>query len=323
MRTLYLHVGQDKTGSSYIQSALVNSLKELHENKLFYPVNRKILLAKEGKISSGNAGLLSNSELVAFKDLEDNESILISGEQLFRLIPQDDFLVTLNEFKNKYNIGRVKCLLYIREPMEHLSSAYQQAIKRGGYSGTIEEFAPTYMHTKKVYNFVKFCNESKDFELKIFNYSKRKNKLIESFEIWLGIKQTTLKTPEIKTVNRSLTRAELEFQRIVNVKLGKVGSFVSDALCETLPQIKSEKVNVPIDLQKIVLKKLTSFCEYIDRYSINEGESDTYSMDFIPEEKFTDNYSFSAEQIGVIAEAMHVYYSNTKVMKQSNSKGSL
>jgi hypothetical protein len=304
VRTLYLHVGQDKTGSSYIQSSLANSVGLLQEKNIFYPVNDKILKAKSGKISSGNMGLLNTEKSGAYKNLPCESSILISGEQLFRNLPDEDYSRKFLTFIEMFDITEVKLLLFIREPIEHASSAYQQSIKRGGYTGTIEEFSDKYRHTKKVYEFIKYCERNELFELEIRNYSQRKSTILDVFERWLGIPNNSLIRPDQTIINRSMTSAELEFQRIANIYLGRGASFISDALCEKVPSIKADKVNIPLAVQKKIIKNLTIYCDYINNYALGLRDSDTYGYILSEEIDSPITYNFNSKQIEVIASTM-------------------
>jgi hypothetical protein len=195
MRTLYLHVGHDKTGTSYIQSA------------------------SEGKISSGNGGIIGSNLEIYSDSMLNAQSILVSGEKLFRFVPEIDFSESFSAFLRFFNVSKVEILLFIREPLEHMSSSYQQAVKRGGYTGTIEEFADSYNHTKKVADFVRYC-EGKNYNLKILNYSKNTTSILSRFEKWLNLEDGFLIQPKATNINRSLTFGELEFQLIANNILG-------------------------------------------------------------------------------------------------------
>jgi hypothetical protein len=310
VRTLYLHVGQDKTGSSYIQSSLANSVEYLKSQNIFYPVNDNILQAKNGKISSGNMGLLSTVKLGAYRHILPNNSILISGEQLFRKLPEIDYSLEFSAFLEKFSITEVKLLLFIREPVEHVASAYQQAIKRGGYSGPIEEFTAKYLHTKKVFEFIKFCESNEDYKLEIRNYSQRKSTILEVLENWLEIPVASLARPKQLVVNRSMTRSELEFQRVINIYLGKKASFISDALCEKIPNIGADKVNIPLESQKLLINKLKIYCDYINKYAKNTERSDQYEYTLEEDIESTETYKFNQQQIEVIASAIAQHYNS-------------
>ncbi|MFT5760535.1 MAG: hypothetical protein ACI9LM_005322 [Alteromonadaceae bacterium] len=304
MRTLYLHVGQDKTGSSYIQSSLAASVCVLKDEGIFYPVNKKVLKAKDGKISSGNMGLLDTNLEREYKELGEKDSILISGEQLFRFLPDEAYSSKLQSFVEKFEISEVKILLFIRDPIDHASSAYQQAIKRGGFTQSIEEFAIQYKHTKKVYEFIKYCETNSNYIVEIKNYSLRKKSIINEFESWLGITSGILIKPQQTIVNRSMTNAELEFQRVANIYLGREASFISDALCEQTPEIKADKVNVPLKAQETIVRNVQSFCEYVNDFSKKLNHSDLYSYEVIDSLDVEPVYNFNTNQIRVIASEM-------------------
>lgn len=307
MRTLYLHVGHDKTGSSYLQSALARSVDVLLDNGVLYPADRKILRAGEGKISSGNGGIIT-SDLSAFSDSMDRaKSILVSGEKLFRFMPELEFSDSFSNFLSFFDISRVEILLYVREPLEHISSSYQQAVKRGGYTDTIENFASTYNHTKKVADFVRFC-EGKDYNLTVLNYSKISTSLLSTFEKWLNLKDGFLIQPDIGNINRSLTFGELEFQLAANKHFGRRASFLSDQLCQKLPNLKSDLYFLDTKTQAAVLDRIKKHCNYINsRVRELNNNSESYELELVQQARSERLYSFSLEQIEVIANSFSFF----------------
>lgn len=301
MRELLLHVGQDKTGSSFIQSALANSAEKLKKSGIWYPIDRKVLKSSEGKISSGNGHIFNNSVVNQSENFE-FDKILFSSEMFFRRFGNDDFQEQLNKYIEELKIDQVSILLYIRDPLEHFNSSYQQAIKRGGYFGTVEEFSMQYRHTRAVSSFVELCYE-KCPNLHIYNYSNVKRELINSFETWLGVDKGFLNVPKIKTVNRSLTLGELEFQRVANELYGKDASILADELCNTLPGIPSEEIHVTNAQQSRVISRIGKFCQVINEIvdKLDNG-SMKYNELICKETEQRQLYSFSPEQVNLIAE---------------------
>jgi hypothetical protein len=311
MRELLLHVGHYKTGSSYIQSALACSVSDLSDIGIYYPANKKILRASEGRISSGNGEILT-SDFGSYVDAAKGAStILLSSEKLFLWFPDDEFQTALAKFVDAFQISKIKILLYIREPVEHISSSYQQAIKRGGYTESLNVFCEQYSHVYKVHEFIAHCAEVQRYDVKILNYSFCSENLIESFEKWLGIPIGFLTTPPIARINRSLTFGELEFQRIANVFFGKKASFLADKLCESLPDIKSDVIYLSLAEQKMLLDKLSPYCCDINDYAESlENYSDKYKLTLIENTEPVQHFSFSKEQVRVIAESFSGFIDN-------------
>ncbi len=297
---LFLHCGHDKTGSSFLQSSIANSISILESSGIHYPSNSKIISAREGKISSGNAGLFFEG-LDSFSDFK-TESVLASGEKLFRLLPDPEYREKLFNFIDRFNVESVEILLFVRDPLEHISSSYQQSVKRGGYTGEISEFVSQYRHTKKVSDFVKFCVSSK-FNLSVYNYSNVKSDLIGVFEEWLGIDRGTLVIPDMSVINRSLSLAELEFQKVVNSYFGREGAVVADALCQECPEVKSDIILLDEDSQRELVRRVSPFCQYVNSIVSPDGPG-VYNLDVAKVEKTDDVFTFSKKQIATIAKAL-------------------
>jgi hypothetical protein len=301
---LYIHAGHDKTGSSYIQSAIACSIIKLKERKIFYPANDKILRARDGSISSGNLEILYSSLDSHLRDADECDSILISNEKLFRFMPDSQFDVVFSKFLDYFKISSVNILLFTREPLEHLQSSYQQSVKRGGYIDTIDDFSSTYFHTKKVAQFVKHCI-SRNYNLKIHNYTKCNDKILYKFESWLGLPKETMNLPTLKLVNRSLTFGELEFQRVMNKYFGKNASILSNELCKNFPSIASDQFGLNPACQKAVMERVSPYCEFINNAisTFNNG-SDTYDLGFAPFINAELKFNFTKDQIMLIGEVI-------------------
>src|SRR5699024_2202324 len=126
--------------------------------------------------------------------------------------------------------------LFIRDPIEHASSWYQQSIKRAGNTGSIDSWYETeYIDPIRVGNIIDLVAHEPNIDLTVWNYSKRKHDLLALVAQWLDIPADSLATPPHAVVNRSLTSGELEMQRAINRYLGRSGRLVSDRLCNRLP----------------------------------------------------------------------------------------
>ncbi|WP_026375719.1 hypothetical protein [Aestuariibacter salexigens] len=305
MGRLYLHVGQDKTGSSFIQSFLAKNHNLLAEKGFYYPVNQKIETASVGKISSGNESLYNLNFFQRLHQLYDpSKNLFFSGERFFRRMPTGELDAATDFLMSEFGINSIDCLLFIRNPLEHMQSAYQQAVKRGGYTDSIENFSKSYRHTKRVYEFVKYCADSEIINLKIINYSSRKKQLLDEVLSWLGVSNEGFHYLN-KTINRSLTRAELEFQKLLNEKLGKAAGFLSDAFCQKLPEIRSESVLISERARNNALNNVEKYCLDINAMSeqLNNG-SDTYDLQQQVLTQESDSFAFTPAQMKVIVDEM-------------------
>lgn len=238
MKELYLHVGHGKTGSSFIQHNLVLNKKELHANGFFYP---QVVSSNESNaINSGNGGVLySYKNDKNLRNLfKNNDKILLSREQFLKEMAQTHNQQSLKSFCKKFQIEKVNILLFIRNPLEHLSSMYQQNIKRLGFTEDINKFSDSYKVTSEVILFLQFCKRN-NYKVQIYNYSLLRKNILNLTTKWLNIENIKIKTTT--TVNRSLTYSEMEFLRKYNKIIGN-SKIISNKLITELTEIKANTI---------------------------------------------------------------------------------
>lgn len=266
MCTLFIHAGHFKTGSSFLQSVFALNAEELARQGVHYPMLGDTAKASEGGISSGNGKLLLDSHKFDRLKLEPGVSVLFSSEWLFEYLAWPARLDKIGQIIERSGFSRVKVLLFIRDPIDHLLSFYQQEIKRGGYCGSIDEYAGTFDVPERVERFLSAFERSKlNVKVDVYNYGREKGDLVDVVGHWLGIKGETLHRPKVRFVNRSLTLGELEFQKTVNEFLGPSGDLLSDLLCNRLPHIESQYVWPSSDVQKGLLERLTAAMERVNK----------------------------------------------------------
>lgn len=243
---LLLHIGQAKTGSSYVQSALSLAASgdrdALATAGVAYPIAPEIAgEAAKGRISSGNFwprdGALE--AVIAAGRATGLPALLISSEAIFGQIAQAESRF-LEALRGLCPDAELRVLCYLRDPLDHAVSGYQQRVKRGGFAGTLADtlngFAMPDMTVRALSRL-----RAAGAEVTIYNYSRHADRLLESFEHWLGLPGGTLPTPPTGRINRSLTRAELALQKAFNAHLGaRASRLISDPLCNELPDLASE-----------------------------------------------------------------------------------
>lgn len=308
-RALCLHVGHAKTGSSYLQSAFALSIDSLEAAGVHYPLDWKLRRSAKGGISSGNAGpLIRALDGIRGTDADfptapaSVNTMLLSGETVFPRLERPEFVARLVSAARAAGFDRVRILLFIRNPISHCASNYQQSIKRGGHVGTIDEQSERFNFPLKVAAAIKACDAEPDIELTIRNYEVARKSLLAETCAWLGIPLEALQAPAMEVVNRSLSRGELEFQRALNQVLGESGEVLSDVLCELLPRVPAEHVLPSLAAQQRLWERLTPAME-----AVNErvGREHGYRPDIVAtDENAATTFTFSLEQIGVIAKAL-------------------
>lgn len=305
MSVLYLHVGHGKTGSSYLQSALALSQDALRDNGIFYSLNEVGRRAAQGKITSGNGNLLdgflkSSREEVGGK--EGGGSFLFSSEVLFHqmLTGKGEKLLELIE---NQSFEKVKVLLFVRDPLEHASSSYQQSIKRGGGIKSFDEFIDKYSQPKLVCDFISRIHSLNSIELTIKNYSKKREDIVGVLSHWLGVRKSSFTLPAVENINRSMTHSEIYLQREFNKNLGPCGHLISDPLCETLPEIKSDRFVPSLGAQKRMLARLEKPMMEVE--SFMGDREDCYSRELVDlVSDFDGKVSFDVSQVEVFAKSL-------------------
>ena len=152
-RTLYLHMGHAKTGSSWIQTSLRMSQDALAAHEIRYAEGDRLAVDADRRITSGNGvGLLDSEASMAARlgrsDIAPDASILFSREHWGSDL--DPSLAShLSRIAEQHGFERVSVLLFIRNPIGHASSAWQQAVKRGSRCQRIEDFYREYAFPQK------------------------------------------------------------------------------------------------------------------------------------------------------------------------------
>ncbi len=260
-RKIILHVGHGKTGSSYLQSLLVLNKDKLRKAGILYPDHASDAMAARGSTTSGNGSLLFDPDY----RLERRKSVLFSGELLFTdLLKWDAF----DSFAEKHG-PNLKILLYTRDVFSHAFSRWGQSVKRGGVHSNLDDFL--YKKSSGSYPIVikwLAAAETHGFEIVVRNYSRHKDRLGEVFfQDILDVDplNVTLTRPKEQRVNRSLTPAEHDVQRIFNYAEGKKSaSYISDVLVDRLPDLRPAPLRCSQETYEHVRASVTPAIEEIN-----------------------------------------------------------
>lgn len=146
-KTIFLHIGLHKTGTTSIQYFAATFEEKLLEVGILYPKagrpDKSYGSAQYGQhklawyIRQKN-GILHNTDWVELrKEIKDTNASII-------LISSEDFeTLDTNQIKEVYEylkIYDVKIILYLRNPTDFLLSAYKQRVKSGKYYKPIDVF---------------------------------------------------------------------------------------------------------------------------------------------------------------------------------------
>lgn len=242
---IYLHIGTEKTGSSFLQSLLAINRQHLKENKFYYPKGGKYeKLMQAGSISPGNGkdlylalqanNLNSVENLLSIYKEQTNEKectkLLISNENLIEVLSDKLRLQNFLKICKKLDFNYPRILLVLRNPADQALSLFKHRAKAGNIPSMQEWFPKGYMLPVHLSN---FQMNIKEFELNILVKKYKKNSFHMSdifFNQWLKIDIPPLNIS--KAINPSLTLSELELLKIIKTKDPNMVHFVYNRLLE-------------------------------------------------------------------------------------------
>jgi uncharacterized pyridoxal phosphate-containing UPF0001 family protein len=171
-KTLYIHAGVPKTGSSALQVFLAKNRNILLDKSIEYSIMGNFQKQAQSEIASGNGALLVKA-LIGKSNINDfynwikasnSVQIVVSSERLARtLIEADNSL--LNDIKNylKKELGvNVKIIYYMRNQVDQLMAGYIQQVKRHGCTSFPDTYIKNVYHKIPHLHYHKFYNKLTD-----------------------------------------------------------------------------------------------------------------------------------------------------------------
>lgn len=222
-KTLIVHIGVPKTGSSAIQQFFRINQEAIEKSGFFYPSscvssdyshNELVFLMHENAYRS--VDLISASEQLSKikNDFEKSgcHTLVISSE-CFSSFPEDSIFL---EFIENYNL---KVIAYLRNPYDYLESWYKQWVEDRFYK-LYESFDVFFdkhsdgLHFKYLQQWGDVAGQG---NLNVIDFDKVKSNLICDFVSRIGLEQKNANAWVYPgKVNRSLTFAECEVQKVLN-----------------------------------------------------------------------------------------------------------
>lgn len=249
---LFLHIGVEKTGSSFIQHIFAQNRKQLLGRGIMFPRGGKRerdMLT--GNISPGNARdltrVLLKDDWTAVRAFISScarmattqvNSILLSNENLVeplsRPVVLDQFLAVCKEA----GFDQVSMMLVLRDPVDHALSLYKHRAKDGRVAD-FEEWLLTDYHLPEYLKELLPSLRTKELNVVVRKYTANSRTLTEMFfNDWLGI-EFPERWADV-TVNPSLTLSELEILRIVQAKVPRLTNDLYKVLL-TIPKAEKSK----------------------------------------------------------------------------------
>lgn len=310
MPVLYLHAGHSKTGTSWVQAALRENTAALARSGLAYPVFDGIGDETGAEIGQGNGLALAAGPVetlaAGLRTVRRHAGLagaVLSSEEFFPRLSMYDDPGALPQAVTEAGFERVEILLFIRNPVGHAASLWQQYLKRGGGSAPIEAFFEKYRVPERVALFLGKFMSMDGVRLTCLNYDEYRHDMLAPLCAWLGRPSTVLTPPQAVTINRGMTRAELALQAAVNRRIGRAGRILSDALCAGLPEQPPDYVYPDPACQQAMCDRLAPA---LARVNARLPEAQRYRCDITPlsENADANALSFSPEQIEVIGAAL-------------------
>ena len=130
---LYLHVGHSKTGTSWVQAALRENAAALAQGGLAYPVFEGVGSEQGAEIGQGNGLWLATSpigelelRLQMIARAAGPAGAVLSSEEFFPQFARYDDPAVLPRAAQAAGFDRIEILLFIRNPVGHAASLWQQ-----------------------------------------------------------------------------------------------------------------------------------------------------------------------------------------------------
>lgn len=323
---LLLHVGTEKTGSSYLQTSCGQNRQFLQKSGLWFPdAGEYEKQMQQGIVSPGNGLELGGhigsdswanvttwlAERVNEAKRRECERLLLSYELLFAELSADGAVEKLQSAATAAGIAEIGCLLVIREPIDHVISLYKHRAK-SGRAGSIEQWIEQgYSLPQQIEDFLAQVDKS-SVQLLVRKYEKSSAALVRMFFTdWLGITEPPTRIDS--HVNPSLSLSELAVIRhVVASRPDHRRAFYSEFLALSREQ-KADESDMEVEMAKGVETHLSRFNEVwqlLDARLAADGGIE------IPRTRYDSvararRYSFSEAQI----EALHRAHARSATLR--------
>ena len=303
MRTLFLHIGHGKTGTTWVQSSLRLSRSALAAHGIDYPHGADGGAEDPLRVTSGNGfGLLDSADALeaALARAKPGQSALFSNEDLFNHLHDGDGEAFLGPVARRLGFERVELLLFVRDPLGHAASRWIQWVKDRGLTEPMEAHFAAFDVPERVARVLERLARVEGVGVGVRNYSRCGDRLLDEVAAWLGLPPDALAAPPAEQVNRSLTGAELALQLGLNARLGPCPRLVAYPLIERLPDIRPEPLRPDRAVQQATWDRLLPS---IERVNARLPAGHHYRCDLREGPAPTESFVFSPAQVDVIADA--------------------
>lgn len=312
-----IHIGTEKTGSSYVQCKLAASRAYLWQRAIWFPVGKPFdeKSMASGRISGGNAGILAdlihaeNWEGIAVyfdslrQQAEERKAthVVLSSELLLNRLAQSDRFVTVCELLEQRGFVERGILLILRDPVDQLVSLYKHRAKEGD-TGDIAQWVDSgYELPEDLRKLRLQLGRARcDFQVRLYKKSGlHLDKVF--FEDWLGVAPPVVDLP--KVVNPSLTFSELRILRSIALVRPDVVQPFHQALAGLDREKKSSDPDQNNYARSVAADKILQAKEEWDSWSrlLGPGESLELPVERSDSIAAPREFSFSVDQLEAIA----------------------
>lgn len=252
-KTLFVHAGGSKTGSSALQNFFEINAPRLES--LGFAYEHKLDIKHRYEINSGNGELLYEVLWSAKTTNNEIDSLVLSyfGRCNNAICSSENFQELCADhwkklFESSMRLGvKLKVIFYVRNVIPFLQSAYNQLIKRAGeYRSFDEWFVEEKWPWQHARALRKIANELPQSSVQVLHFDSEKANLIRGFLDILGVDASLEVDPndQRRIVNPSLTEPQREALKNVNRFLGKAYSEeLSNLLIYANPNSREEPVS--------------------------------------------------------------------------------
>jgi hypothetical protein len=214
-KSIYIHIGTHKTGTSAIQDFLALNKKVLKRKGFLFPQQsrRNYVTSQEGSYVVTPANHKYYQKL----------AYLCSRKQQNVLISSETFSLLENPCGIKHLLDglEVKIICYLRRQDSVIQSMYNQMVKRSGYYQDISNFQPEYLDYYKLLENWASAFGKDNVIVRVYEKEQFYNhSLIEDFLDILGLPLTDEFRMLKHNPNPRLSPSVLEYMRYINSLLG-------------------------------------------------------------------------------------------------------
>jgi len=278
-RTLIIHAGGGKAGSSALQSALSGASDDLAKHGIAYVDSNPRSSAYE--ITPGNGFRLfeevgepawstNGKDTIEFF-MGDNPVGICSSEFLGALTRKRWELI----IETAREIGvEIKIVYFVRSAVGYVTSSYNQNVKRSGEARPLADAVADYpwQHYDELQNLDTIFDRE---QLHIINYDIVRKDIGKAFGAAypeLAPAGELLQKGGKLPVNRSLTGSELEVIRRINARFGSLYSHaISDKLIYEAPNIRGD-TTLPPEVAEVIAGKFREATKWINERFFPDGD---------------------------------------------------